>query len=232
MTMHRLLIALLFVPFAAAAQAPENLFNLVTLNAQAERDVPNDLLTAVLAAESEGMDTALLAESTNRTMQAALGLARDYRNVQARSGNYQTFPRYESQSQKIVAWRARQELRLESADFAAITNLIGKLQSSLIVSGITLSVSADARRRTENALIAEALASFDERARIVQDARKETGFRVRSLQISGGGPLYPRPVSFAKPAAAAPLAAAAPVPVIVPGTSRVLITVSGTIQLQ
>jgi predicted secreted protein len=227
--MYRLLFALLLAPLGVQAQAPEPLFNLVTFNAQAEREIPNDLLTAILAVESEGTDPAKLAEGTNRSMQAALGIARGYRSVQSRSGNYQTNARYVDQ--KVSGWRVRQELRLESADFAAVTELIGKLQSSLIVSSITLSVSADARRRTENALIAEAMAAFDERARIVRDAAKEKSFRVRNLQISSSAPVYPQPFASAAPRPAA-IASSAPAPAIEAGTSRILITVSGTIQLQ
>ena len=46
--MRRILAAVLALPLVAAAQVSEPLFNLVTLSAQAEREVPNDLLTAVL----------------------------------------------------------------------------------------------------------------------------------------------------------------------------------------
>ncbi len=54
--------------------------------------------------------------------------------VKARSGAYQTLPVYEKS--RVARWRVRQELRLESADFAAATELIGKLQASLMVTGM------------------------------------------------------------------------------------------------
>ena len=233
MTAPLLLLALLLAPLPAAAQAPETqfnplfnpLFNLVTLNAQAEKEVPNDLLTAVLAVETEGTDTAKLAEATNRTMQSAIAAARAYRSVQARSGNYQTFPHYDKQ--RIVGWRARQELRLASADFAALAELIGKLQATLVVTGMTLSVSPEARKQAENALIPEALAAFEERARLVRDAMKAKGHRVRDVQISSAGAPYPVPLP-----ARAMAASSAPGPAVEAGTTRILITVSGTIQLQ
>jgi predicted secreted protein len=225
MTMQRLLIALLFVPLAAAAQAPETLFNLVTLNAQAEREVPNDLLSAVLAAEAEGTDPAQLANEVNTAMQRALATAKSYRGVNARSGGYQTFPVYDKN--RITRWRARQELRLESADFAAATELIGKLQASLVVAGMALSVSPEANRKAENALIPEALAAFDERARLVRDAMKAKAYRVRDLNLSGGGPIR-QTFAMARSPAVSSIAA----PAVEPGTTRIVITVSGTIQLQ
>ena len=90
--MRAFLFVLLFAPLLAAAQAPETLFNLVSLNAQAEREVANDLLTAVLAMEAEGADPAQLADGVNRAMQRALATAQGYRGVKVRSGNYQTMP--------------------------------------------------------------------------------------------------------------------------------------------
>ncbi|MEK6244581.1 MAG: SIMPL domain-containing protein [Pseudomonadota bacterium] len=225
--MRSLLFALLFAPLAVSAQAPETLFNLVSLSAQAEREIPNDLLTATLAAEAEGADPAQLADSVNRTMQRALAGALAYKSVKAQSAGYQTIPVYDKN--RVTRWRVRQELRLESADFAAATELIGKLQSTLMVTGLALSVSGETRRKAENALIAEALAAFDERARVVRDAMKAKGYRVRDLQVSPGG-APPRPVL----AMAARAMSAEPVaqPAVEPGSTRILITVSGTIQLQ
>jgi len=219
------LIVLLAGALPATAQAPETLFNLVTLSAQAEREVPNDLLSAVLAAEAEGTDTAQLANEINKTMQAALAAAKGARGVNARSGTYQTFPVYDKN--RVVRWRARQELRLESADFAAVTALIGKLQSSLVVTGMSLQVAPETRRQAENALIPQALAAFDERARVVRDAMKAKGFRVKDLQISGGEPVRPA-FTMARSMASSSVAQ----PAVEPGSTRIVITVSGTLQLQ
>lgn len=224
--MRAILWVLMLAPLAAAAQAPETLFNLVSLNAQAERDIPNDLLTATLAAEAEGADPAQLADGVNRAMQRALATALAYKSVKARSAGYQTSPVYDKN--RVTRWRVRQELRLESADFAAATELIGKLQANLVVAGLALSVSAEARRGAENALVAEAIAAFEERARVVRDAMKAKGYRLRDLQVSGGGQIRPVMAMATRGMAADAIAA----PALEPGTTRLVITASGTIQLQ
>jgi predicted secreted protein len=217
-------VLLLVLPLAALAhEEREPLFNLVSLSAQAEREVANDLLSAVLAAEAEGTDAAKLAADVNRKMARALEAAQGVRSVRARSGGYQTWP--VSEKGRIVRWRVRQELRLESADFAAATALIGRLQQELVVAGLAATVSDEARRRAENVLTAEALAAFEERARVVRDAMKVKGYRVQALQIGGGGGA-PRPML------AMQSRAEAAAPAIEPGTSRLQVTVSGTIQLQ
>lgn len=222
--MRPLLFALLLLPLAAPAhEEREALFNLVSLSAQAEREVPNDLLLAVLAAEAEGADPARLARDVNQRMQAALELARGEQAVRVRSGAYQTWP--VSEKGRIVRWRVRQELRLESGEFAAATALIGRLQDSLALASLSLTVSGESRRQAENALTAQAIAAFEARARLVRDAMKAKDYRVKDLQVGGGE--QPRPMALQMRAAASDAA-----PAIEGGTSRIVITASGTIQLQ
>ncbi|MDA8110803.1 MAG: SIMPL domain-containing protein [Betaproteobacteria bacterium] len=218
-----LLAILLLAPLAAAAQvAREPLFNLVSLSAQAESEVPNDTLVALLAVEAEGADPAQLADDVNRSMHKALALARGVAGVKLRSGAYQTSPVYDKA--RIVRWRVRQELRLESSDFAAASALIGKLQSILTVASVSLSVSPQARHRAENALIEEALAAFRQRAQLVREALKAKGYRIRDLQVSSGAPA-PRVYGALRGMAAS-------VPAFEPGTSQISVSVSGTIQLE
>lgn len=211
---------------AARAQDQAALFNLVSLSGQTEREVANDTLTAVLSAQSEGSDPPALAETVNRAMRDALRLAQTYRSVKSSTLNYQTWPVYDKA--RVVRWRVRQELRLESGDFAQATSLIGKLQSAtpenLQLTALSFGLSAELRRQTENALIAEALRAFHERAAIVRDVQKAKGYRVKELQIGGGA----QPRFYSAPRAAM---AAGP-PAVEPGASTLQISVSGTIQLE
>jgi len=213
----------------ATAQAQDRadaLFNLVNLSAQAEREVANDMLAAVMVVDAEGSDPAALAETVNRTMREALRIAQAYRSVKSRSLNYQTLPVYDKS--RIVRWRVRQELRLESADFAQASELIGKLQASMLVASLAVGLSGETRRQAENGLIAEAIAAFHERAAIVRDAQKSKGYRVKELQVGTGGA---QPRLYAAPRAAMASASIAP-PAVEPGASVLQVTVSGTVQLQ
>jgi predicted secreted protein len=210
-----------------AQERAETLFNLVTLSAQAERDVANDTLTAVLAVDTEGADPAALADGANRAMREANKVAQGYRSVNAKSLNYQTWPVYDKA--RIVRWRVRQELRLESRDFAQATELIGKLQSSLVVASLAVGLSPEARKQAENALIAEALAAFHERAALIRDAQKAKAYRTKDLQVNAGGGAQPR--MYAAQRAGVASAAIAP-PSVEPGASSIQVTVSGTVQLQ
>jgi predicted secreted protein len=220
---HLLLVAVLLL-FSGCAQTQERepQFDVVSFEAQASREVHNDQLAAVLAVEHHGPDPAALADTVNRRMAEALKLAGAVPAVTARSGNYQTFPRYD-RNQRIESWQVSQELRLESADFPAATRLIGKLQQSMVVRSMALRLSPESRRAAEDSLIAEAIAAFGARAELVRQAMKAGGYRVRSLNLGTAGGSPPRPLEMR--AMAAPVAVEA-------GVSQVTVIASGSIQLR
>jgi predicted secreted protein len=222
----RLAAVALLLPALAWGQeaAPRDAaFDVVSFQAQATREVANDRIAAVLAAEASGSDPAALAASVNRRMSEALAAAKEVSAVQVRSGSYQTSPLYKDG--RIEGWRVSQELRLESGDFAAAARLIGRLQQTLVVRGMSLELSPDTRRAAEDSLINEAIAAFHGRAGVVRQAMKTAGYRVRSLDIQTSGG-FPRPFAMAR---AAPAAAG---PALEPGNSQVTVIVSGSIQLR
>src|SRR4051794_38509691 len=118
--------ALIAWPAASQAQhethhpAPADV---VTLQAEASRDVENDQLVAVLAAEAQGANPAELAETVNKKMAEALKAAKEVPSVKLRSGNYQTYPQRGKEG-RIEGWQVAQEVRLETADATAAAKLI------------------------------------------------------------------------------------------------------------
>jgi len=226
---HRLLaIAVLASSTSLAAQDAarrEPQFDLVSLQAQASREVENDELAAVLAVELQGADPAALAAEANRRMQEALKTAASYAAVKLRSGNYQTLPRYRQNKRGIDGWQLTQELQLESRDFASAAALLGRLQQTLVLRSLSVRVSPETRRAAEDGVIADALAAFRARAELVRESLKAGGYRVRRLDIRTGG--APGPVPLARALAAAPGPVA-----LEPGASQISATVSGSIQLR
>jgi len=219
-----LLVAALAL-FSGCAQTQEReppQFDVISFEAQASREVENDQLVALLAVELHGAQPGALADAANRRMAQALKLASEFPAVKARSGNYQTFPRHD-RDQRIQGWQVSQELRLESADFAAVARLIGRLQEDLVVRSMAVRLSPEARRAAEDALIAQAIAAFRARAELVREAMQAQGYRVRSLNLATAGGLPPRPLEMR--AMAAPVAVEA-------GVSQVTVTASGSIQLR
>jgi len=218
-----LLIAGFTLCLGAQAQHPhhEQVSDVVNLQAEASREVENDQLLAVLAAEAQGANPGELAEAVNRKMAEALKQAREVPGVKLRSGNYQTFPR-QGKDGRIDGWQVSQELRLESTDFAAAAKLIGRLQQSLNLRSMSLRLAPETRRAAEDALIAEAVAAFEARAELARKAMKAKSYRVREISIGTAGGA-PRPMYE--------MAAARAAVAIEGGVSQVTVNITGSIQL-
>jgi len=222
-------LALLLACAAAAADDAKKehdpQHDLVSLQAEASREVDNDQALAVLTAEARGDNPAALAEQVNARMAAALKAVKAVPAVRARSGGYRTNPTYSKG--RVESWVVSQELRLESSDLPALAKLVGELQQSLLVQGMQLRLSPALRRSTEEALMAEAIAAFQARAELVRKAMKASRYGVRTMNIGTSGGLV---VPLSQGLRGASLSAA-PV-ALEAGTSTVQVSVSGTIQLE
>jgi predicted secreted protein len=230
--LHQVLLALAagLVASAALAQTQPEPRNQIELQADVSREIQNDLMLASMHAEANDPVAAKVADQLNRLAADALRTAGDFKTVKARSGFNQTFPVYDRNG-KLTGWRGRAEVRLESKDFAAVASLIGKLQSSMQLGGVTFTVSPELRRQTENDLITEAVAAFRSRADIATKAIGGRSYQIRRIGINTGG-MFPPP----RPMVAQARAAAAPAEVTPPtfegGTSTVQVTASGGIQVE
>jgi predicted secreted protein len=212
----------------ALAADPMPRYNTVELQADAQREVANDTLSASLFAELNDANPAALANGLNKAVNEALRAAKDYKNVRVRSGNNQTYPVY-AKGNVLQGWRGRAEIRIESKDFEAASGLIGKLQSGMQLGSLSFSVSPEARRQTENELIAEAIAAFKARADIVRGALAGRGYKILHLNVTSGSSAPPPRFAMARSlSAGAPEVAA---PNLEGGVSLVTVTVGGAIEV-
>ncbi len=166
--------------------------NRVSFSVERSREVANDWVTAVVAKTDEDSDAARLADRVNTAVNEALAIAKQAKGVQVKSGGYSTQPVHDRDG-KIARWAASQELILESSDVEAVSQLVGKLQSKLLLRSIAFSVSPETRRKAEDALIGDALTAFQERAKRVQTGLGARDYELvsLSLQTPGGGPPVP-----------------------------------------
>lgn len=213
------------LPVFAVDPAPR--YNTVELQADAQREVQNDLLNASLYVELNDASPAALANAVNKSVNEALRIAKEYKSVKVRSGGNQTYPVY-AKGNILQGWRARAEIRIESRDFEASSALIGKLQAGMQLGGLTFSVSPEARRALENELIAEAIGAFKARAEIVRAALAGRGYKLQRLSVANGYNAPPPRLAMARAAMAAPDVTA---PGMEAGVSTVSVTASGAIEI-
>lgn len=213
--------------FAGTAAADDDdAMRRVGFQVERSREVANNWVRATVSVTAENADPARLADEINQTMAWALDLARDRKGVEVESGGYRTHPIHEKG--RLRRWRGSQDLRLEGADFEAVTGLVGELQSRLQLQSLHFSVSPERRRGVEDELIGEALDAFRGRAEIVKGKLGAGGYEIVRLDVNTGGGL-PRPMrhDMAVMRAAAEVAP----PAVEGGTSRIVVGVSATIEL-
>ena len=214
----------------AQAHDDEILFNKVSLQAEAQRDVPNDEMTVVVRAEAQGSDPSELAERINRDMAWALDRVKKQPAIDAETRGYTTSPIYgkssSSNGRVITGWHVRQDLQLKSTKFQRLTELLGTLQERLQITQMGFSPTRGTRQKHQNELISEAMQAFTERVAIIQKNMDGRDYRIIELNVNTSGFGY-RPMVMADMAVSKMERAA---PAVEGGTSEVTVTVSGSVQ--
>lgn len=218
--------SLWLVPGALAAEPAQPRYNTVEFQAEAQREVQNDLLNASLYVELGDSSAAVLANAINKSVNEALRTAKEYKGVRVRSGNNQTYPVY-TKSNQLQGWRGRAEIRIESKDFEAASGLIGKLQATMQLGSISFSVAPETRRVVEDELIVEAINAFKARAEIVKGALAGRSYKVQRLQINSGRSVPPPPRLAMARAASSEVTT----PSFEGGVSQLTITANGAIEV-
>ena len=223
--LHTLPLLALLIATPALATPPASSATTIDLAAEASRPAANDLARATVFAEATGATPSELGKRVNGLIADALKTAKGYSSVKVQSGTTHTFPVY-GKGNRIEGWRMRSDLTLESADAAALSELLGKLQTSLGVASLVMLPAPETRKKSENEALIDALTAFKARAKVVADALGKA-YRIKHLAINGNG--RPPPMPMMRSAALAS-AEAAPMP-LEAGETLVSTTVSGQIEL-
>ena len=206
-------------------------YNQISLRAEVSQEVARDKMIVTLYTESQNTDPAKLAAEVTTIMNKALGEAREVKAVTLRQGSRNSYPIYDNKNQKITGWRERAELRLESADFPALSKLTGELLNTLKMDNMDFAIADPTRKASEDALLKDAVAAFKARAQLATDALGGKGYKIVNLNFNTNG--YPMP--YARNGGMMMKAAAmdsAPTPEVEAGTSQVSMSADGVIEVQ
>lgn len=232
--MNKILLAALSLtvlsPITSYANDNDLHYNVINIQAEAEREVSNDLMHAVLYVEKSHKQPAQLANDINQLLNQATHAAKKYPQVKIETGAQSTYPIYDTDNRKLKEWRGRSEIRLESADFKASSQLISELQQYLQTSSIHFSVSDQKRKQVENELMMEASQNFQQRAKTMAKAWNKASYQLVSLNINTNNYAY----AAAMPRVAMMKASADSVTEqnVAAGDSKMSVSASGAIQLQ
>jgi predicted secreted protein len=200
----------------------------VDFSVQTSRQVANDWVRAVVGVTDEDEDAAKLADRVNTAMTWALERAKAQSGITAKSGGYSTFPINDPKRGERRFWRASQDLLLEGSDPKAMSDLLGELQTRVQLRSLDFTVSPAQRRKVEDELIDEALSAFTARAERVRQRLGKKGYEIVQISIGTGGGMPPVPMMRGMAMEAKDMAA----PALEAGTSELVTTASGSIQLE
>lgn len=229
---HAALLALSLGTVASlpALAADELHYNQISLRAEASQEVARDLMIVTLYTEEQNTDPAKLAAAISTTLNKAIGQAKQVKDINLRQGSRNSYPIYDNKGGKITGWRERAELRLESADFAALSKLTGELLTDMKMAGMDFAISTATRQSSEDALLKDAVNAFKARAQLATDALGGKGYKIVNLNLNANG--YPQPYMRAPMMMkGASMDAESVTPNVEAGTSKVSMTADGAIEV-
>ena len=212
-----------------ALAADELHYNQISLRAEASQEVARDKMIVTLYTESQNADPAKLAAEITTTMNQARAQAREAQGVTLRQGSRNSYPIYDTKNQKITGWRERAELRLESADFPALSKLTGELLTTLKMENMDFAIADATRKASEDALLKDAVAAFKARAQLATEALGGKGYKIVNLNFNTNG--YPQPYARGAMMMKAAMMDSAPTPEVEAGTSQVSMSADGVIEV-
>lgn len=223
--------SLLNSAFAATNSNNDINYNVVNIQAEANRKVSNDEMHAVMFIEKTNKQPAQLSSEISQLMNQAQALARKYPQVKVDTGSQTTYPVYDNDNQKLKEWRGRAEINIESKDFKAASQLISELQQNFQTQAINFTVSDEQRIKVENELIVEASKNFQQRAQMLSNAWNKSGYNLVNLNINTNRS-YPQPIMAGRVSMAKFAADSAPAQEMAAGESTITVSANGSVQFK
>lgn len=222
--------ALMSTAFAAESSTTLN-YNMANVQAQATRQVSNDQMHAVLYIEKNNKQPAELSNQITQLMNQAMALGKKYPQVKLKTGSQNTYPVYDNDNRKLREWRGRAEIKLESKDFKAASQLISELQQSFQTQAINFSVSDEQRLKVENELMVEASKNFQQRAQLLTQAWNKSGYTLVNLDLNTNNS-FPQPYMMRASMAKTKAYDADAAQDVSAGESKITVNANGSIQMK
>ena len=207
-------------------------YNVLNFQTEASRTVSNDEMSIGLYIEKSNKQPTVLASEINQLMSQAIATSKKYPQVKIETGAQSTYPIYDDNNRKIKEWRGRAEIRLESQDFKAASQLMSELQQDFQTQSINFNISEAKRKKIENELVIEASKNFQDRAKSLAQAWNKSNYQLINLNINTN--------SYSQRASAMPRVAmmkaasldAVPEQELSSGESQITVNANGSIQFK
>lgn len=179
------LLPALFAAQLSVAQSPNDATNtkvtdnrtVISLAADAYREVQQDRVILTLSKEARGEEAKALADEVNKAINAVMESGKTNQKLELKTGAYNLWPQqeYDAEGKRIAktTYVARGEVIVSSVDMVEATRFIEAVSEQMNLSNIAFELTSEVRRNIENEIRAEAIQTFQEKARAVS---REFGF--------------------------------------------------------
>ena len=200
----------------------------LTLSTHADKTLPRDQLEAELRVEAMDANAARVQADVNRRMAAALAHAKTVAGVTVETTGYSVYEERDAKGNP-TRWHGSQALRLKSADFSALLNLVGALQGEgLALSSLAAELSPAAAKAAQDELTDAALKDIRARADRIAATLGTHVERYAELRV-GNASVPPVPIHFM--AAKVATSGSMPPPVAATGDATVSVNIDATVLL-
>ncbi len=179
------LLPALFVTQLSFAQQSERLTTnssadsrpVINLSADAYREVQQNRVILTLSREARGEEARLIADEVNKAINAVMESGKNNDKFELKTGSYNLWPQqeYDEDGKRTskTTYVARGEVIISSTDMVEATRFIETVSEQMNLSNIAFDLTTEVRREVENEIRAEAIQSFQDKARAVA---REFGF--------------------------------------------------------
>lgn len=200
------------------------------LSASAQTEVAQDWLVMTLAVQKDGLQAPAVQKQLNAVLSAALAVSTPLAKpgaLHVSTGEMNVSPRYGREG-KVNGWTGSAQLLLQGRDAVQIATLATRLQD-LVVAQIDWQLSPEQKSTAESRIQAEAVSRFQSKAQALTQQFGFAAYTLREVRVTvqeaGETGTMPRMAMASMDAAPAPLPT-------LPGKSRVVVNVSGSIVLR
>lgn len=223
---HALFMAGTLLSSAVMAQN----YHQVSLSSEVYQNIANDEMHASLSKTIQASNAKALSTSLNTSLSQAMTLAKKYPNVKVTTGQQNAYPRYNKEG-KIIGMTGSVSIHLKSTNFEEAGELMGELQSIMVMDSLSFGVSDKTKEKHQKALLQQAVARFKQDAQDITHAFGAKDYKLVHITIENQNRHMASPVLASGESLMMAKDASASVPAMSSGDSTLHQQISGTIEL-
>lgn len=158
-------------------------YNILEFQEQARVNVPNDTMHIVFAIQEQHANRQQASQAVNRKLANLQNKLKQFKQLKIELGNRNVYPQY-GRNNQISHWEDNVELRVQSTDFDAMSQIIADSQSDAMLRGVSFSVSPEKRTQAIEQASDQALNAIRQRAAFLSKKMGFSGYQIVKVELN------------------------------------------------